>query len=121
MRGGYFLHHHPRSGISWGSDCVGEVSSIQGVTKIVGDQCFLTNSPEIAKCLPKRCSGEHQQVKQTEGQAKNAARDPDGLCNAICEGLLRQAREDTRSAKMICRLAPRSILMEMCDDVEEMY
>jgi hypothetical protein len=80
--GRYFLHEHPRWASSWSLKCMEEVASLPGVQIVHGDQCqygaetqssdsvstkgspilkptgFMTNSPEMANALSRRCSGQ---------------------------------------------------------------
>ena len=52
---------------------------------------FLTNSPEIAKELSRRCSGNHQHLQLKGGNlTKQAQVYPPELCKAICRGAARE-------------------------------
>ena len=52
---------------------------------------FLTNSPEIAKELSRRCSGDHQHIQLKGGNlTKQAQVYPPELCKAICRGAARE-------------------------------
>ena len=50
---------------------------------------FMTNCPEIAEELRKRCSGRHIHQQLINGRAKEAGKYPEELCRAICRGLMR--------------------------------
>jgi hypothetical protein len=60
---------------------------------------FLTNSDEIAKELQRRCNEKHEHQPLTGGRAAEAARYPEGLCKAICIGLMRELRNETQMVK----------------------
>ena len=83
-RGGYFVHKHPSPADSWHEECVQEVWSKIGVRRVLCDQCifgqcnetgepvkkptgFLTNSPEVAACVGKRCLGQRGQCSRPGG------------------------------------------------------
>ena len=52
---------------------------------------FLTNSPEIAKELSRRCSHNHDHMQLKGGNyCKQAQRYPPALCDAICRGAARE-------------------------------
>ena len=78
-QGRLFLHEHPDRATSWSEPCIRAVAKIKDVLYVKADQCefgktvkekgrepliqkttgFLTNSPEIAKELSRRWSGNH--------------------------------------------------------------
>ena len=97
QEGRYFLHEHPESASSWYEKCIKEVMEMNGVMKVVGDQCcyglkakgdegtgparkatgFMTNSPCIAMQLGRRCPNRqggstHQHVQLSNGRAAAA-------------------------------------------------
>ena len=53
---------------------------------------FMTNSIEIAEQLQRRCKGDHEHQWLTGKRASEAARYPEGLCRAICIGLMKELR-----------------------------
>ena len=56
---------------------------------------FFTNSREMSKTLNRKCvPGSHRHVPLMEGRARAAAIYPKGLCKAILQGTVRQARVD---------------------------
>ena len=52
----------------------------------------MTNSIEIAEQLQRRCKGDHEHQWLTGKRASEAARYPEGLCRAICIGLMKELR-----------------------------
>ena len=121
--GRYFLHEHPAQATSWQSEVMERFSSEDGTLRVTCDQCqygmedpdgnpikkptsFLTNSPEIAAQLQKRCfsrngsctrqgGGQHRQCRGYV--ARLAAVYHFKLCRAILVGLRRQLEVDGRT------------------------
>ena len=56
---------------------------------------FMTNSRAIARELSRRCNGQHSHQPLVDGRAKDAAMYPDGLCRAICRGLVKEKMQST--------------------------
>ncbi len=50
----------------------------------------MTNSRAVGKELKKRCDGSHEHQPLVDGRAKDAARYPKRLCQAICRGLRKE-------------------------------
>jgi len=117
----YFLHEHPEGALSWAERCIKEISEMQGVQHVVGDQCqygqayegepvrkptgWLGNSPEVAKTLVKRCTGQGGACSRRQGGwhrscsgpvAKAAQVYPRRLCEAILQGFRSQMIADGR-------------------------
>ena len=75
LEGRYLLHAHPESAAPWYEKCTREMLKMEGVMKVVGDQCcyglrangehgdgpartatgFMTNSPCVALQFQRRC------------------------------------------------------------------
>jgi hypothetical protein len=53
---------------------------------------ILTNSPEVAKRVARRCSGDHRRVNLIGGRAKRAQIYPRAFSRAFCEGVAAQKR-----------------------------
>ena len=95
--GRYFLHGHPSGASSWQEQCVMDVMKMQGVQKVVGNQCryglkakgeqglgparkttgIMTNLPCIALQLQRRCPKKggyqiHQHVQLIAGKAESS-------------------------------------------------
>jgi len=107
--------------------------NMNGMMKVLADQCqhgletmkgdkeaaamtptgFMTNSPQIAKALSRRCRGGHEHIVLLDRRAGPAAEYPEELCRAICMGLQEQMKADKALAKNICGLASDSILKDM--------
>ena len=118
--GGLILHEHPLSAASWKLEVVSRILKLPGVKTVVGDQCqfglttydqqgkktparkrtrFMSNCPEILQELGKMCPGKHVHQPLIQGRARAASIYPDGLCRAICRGLIKNMKmEKTRSA-----------------------
>ena len=83
-RGKYFVHEHPRQAESWNLHCIQDMSSLPNVLRVDGDMCaqgmeiedadgggqgaeadarYLTNAPEIARELEKRCTNEPDSLR----------------------------------------------------------
>ena len=80
--GRYFLHGHPKPSASWDEPEIKHLESLPGVYKVespmckwemmsedqqgIGfvkkETCWLTNSPEVAKCIKGKCEGGHRHV-----------------------------------------------------------
>ena len=78
-----------------GEPCILELKAIQGVLQVTADQCefgltvkvqgqqrlvqkrtiFLTNSPEVAKELAKKCKGNHEHMQLKVGTTQNRRKD----------------------------------------------
>ena len=145
-RGGYFIHEHPSSADSWSEPCVQEVWAMTGVRRVIGDQCifgqateegapvkkptgFLTNSPEMAIELEKRCQGKRGECSRPGGGrhapclgkvAQRAAIYHDKLCEAILRGLSKQMRADRKQRDMeVGMLAGDAAIQDGDDCVHE--
>ena len=120
----YFLHEHPDGAASWGLECVQTVMALDGVRRVVGDQCqygqqsadgvaikkptgWMSNSEELLKALSRRCGhrelgrcsrpkgGQHQ-ICSGSRVTRAAAVYPMKLCKAILVGCRNQLRHDGR-------------------------
>ena len=122
----YFLHEHPKWATSWTIPSVKAIERIESVEVVHGDQCqfgaeamrgkhrgspilkptgFMSNSPEIRNVLSKRCLGQGGACSRPSGGrhatltgalAKDAARYPRKLCQAVLRGASAQLRADGR-------------------------
>ena len=128
--GRYFLHEHPRWATSWSLRCIEKISNQSGVVTVHGDQCqygaetqssdsvsskgapilkptgFMTNSPEIAVALSRRCQGRGGQCSRPRGglhrlcsskRARAAQIYLPGLCRAVLRGVRDQLKADNLS------------------------
>ena len=112
-RGGLFLHKQPAYNDSWSEACVREVLALQGVGRMVADQCqygqatedgepimkptgFMSNCPSILARLSSRCTGRGGICSRPAGGrhrhcrgkvARRAAIFQKELCEAILRGL----------------------------------
>ena len=124
--GRWILHEHPVGATSWKLDVMLGILRMKGVTTIVGDQCqfgletkgehgnsaptrkrtrFMLNSPEILKELGKLCPGDHRHQHLVSGRAEKAAVYPDGLCRAICRGLVKQIDVERNPVRSLLNLS----------------
>ena len=128
--GRYFLHEHPQSATSWREECVQKILGEEGVTYANADGCqyglasqdgkgrgaarkaagFMTNAPYVALQLKKRCPNRtgknyHRHVILEGGRTKPAQVYPEGLCKAICIGLIQQISMDQKGQLMLAQLA----------------
>ena len=71
-------------------------SDAQGEALIKKMTGFMTNSPEIAKQLNSKCSGDHRHIQLFNGRAAKAQVYPDKLCQKIISGLINQMKADGR-------------------------
>ena len=118
--GRYFLHEHPLCATSWKLEWIEEVLELDGVDTAWGDQCqygqaaggtepvkkptrWMSNSPELLRCLDQKCSGRRGLCSSgrphapcSGAAARRAAEYPVGLCKAIIKGCRNQLREDGR-------------------------
>jgi hypothetical protein len=125
--GRYFLHEHPRWATSWELESINALRSQPGVQLVHGDQCkygaetlsgdgrcekgdpirkptgFMTNAPEVARALSRRCTGTGGHCSRPKGgkhaactgkHARAAQVYPQGLCRAVLRGVRDQMRED---------------------------
>lgn len=118
LGGRYFVHEHPLAATSWRLPSVQRLAKEKGVYLVHADQCaygqhlpgdealvkkptlFMTNSPELARILGDRCSGQHEhRTLLGGGRAKKAQVYPEGLCRAMCQGARLQRWMDLEQAE----------------------
>jgi len=122
--GRYFLHEHPLNATSWQEESIAELLERNDVQRVHGDQCqygataahgpskggpikkptgFMTNSPEVAAALSKRCTGQGGACSRPGGgthvpcsgaNARDAAKYTKDLCRAMLRGVRNQLRRD---------------------------
>ena len=118
------LHAHPANATSWQLGVIQDLLAVPSVHGVYTDQCqfgaevmrgsrrgspvkkptgFMTNSACVAQTLDARCSGRHGVCSRAQGGrhsvalgqiAKDAAKYPRRLCQAIPKGTVRHFRED---------------------------
>ena len=125
MKGGrYFLHEHPTTAESWKLQCMRELAADQMVLEAKADQCasglvsrdeqgegparkpttFYTNSIALQRALSRKCPGCSRHVQLVEGRAKAAQTYPRGLCRAVTQGIIEQARMDSSDMfSLVCQ------------------
>ena len=62
---------------------------------------FMTNCKSIANELGRRVPGLHTHQPLVDGRAQNAARYPDGLCKAICRGLVKEKMQQVMHLRAV--------------------
>ena len=83
---------------------------------------FLTNSRNLVKELSRRCDRQHVHQPLMQSRAAAAARYPEPLCRAICEGLLKDRAERDGGVKHLMsltadtRISGKERLMAVHDD-----
>ena len=110
-----FLHEHPKNATSWMLDAVKRMMKEEGVMVAEADQCmfglktwgdstsklvpakkpttFMTNSRALGQELNKKCDHTHEHQSLVDGRAAAAVRYPEGLCRAICRGIIKEKME----------------------------
>ena len=134
------LHEHPVAATSWKMDAMRKILKMEGVSTVVGDQCqfglktngamgapaparkrtrFLSNSNEILRELGKLCPGDHVHQPLVGGRAEKAAAYPEGLCRAICRGLVKQMDQEKGHLKQLMKLSATDVVREVPEDEED--
>ena len=116
--GRYYLHEHPRTATSWKLQSMGRFEKYADTMYIDSNMCrfgmvtnhkgeqglvqkattFMTNAPEIATRLDRRCSQEHREefkhLPIWGERAREAQIYPQALCRAVAEGIKAQKMVD---------------------------
>ena len=110
--GRFFVHEHPSTATSWSLPIVLEMLLKEDVELVEVDMCnfgmeseddggkglvrkrtkILTNSPEVARRVARKCTGDHRRVNLIGGRAKRAQLYPRAFSRAVCEGVAAQKR-----------------------------
>ena len=80
---------------------------------------LMSNSDEILRELGKLCPGDHRHQHLVSGRAEDAAVYPDGLCRAICRGLVKQVEAERNHLRSILRLCVLDKVVEVPDCEEK--
>ena len=64
----------------------------------------MSNCELVMRKMNKRCDGSHEHQQLIDGRAKAAAIYPEGLCRAICKGLMEQLRMDNAQVKSLLKV-----------------
>ena len=112
QNGRWFLHEHPAGASSWNLSMINKLSREQDVFVVIAHQCqfglmtpdgfgqdkhakkpttFMTNNNCIAEELNRKCHNEHAHQILIGNRAKDAAKYPRGLCEAICRCLRQES------------------------------
>ena len=126
--GRYYVHEHPATASSWNEREIQNLARQENVEKVTSDLCmfglttrgstpeervaaqkrtiFMTNSPEMARALDRRCDGGHRHQHLVQGRAKQSEEYTDELCQAMCIGVKNQVKWDKTQTK--CLLTVKS-------------
>ena len=131
VAGSYFLRKRPAAGSFWQERCIAMILNMDGVARMVGDQCcygqrdrrggavkkptgWMSNSPEVLTELSQRCRGKAGECSET-GQRHTTCSGPVAhqaaiylaeLCRAILAGFHRQLQQD-------CLVGPDTVGMDV--------
>jgi len=128
LKGGrLLLHEHLHGASSWDLEWMTKLAEEEGVEVSVADQCqyglrtwgdkrkvkdrparkrtrFMITSHEIAGELRRKCRGEHKHEHLMGKKAAEAAQYPEGLCKAICRGLIKEERNRVLKVKSLMNI-----------------
>ena len=134
--GRFFFQEHPARATSWGLREIRKLAASQGVFISQADQCmyglntwgpdgrkepaqkrtrFMTNSQAISHQLRRKCPGAHRHQQLLGGRAQYAARYPEGLCKAICQGLMEEKRWQDMGLKSLLSVCQSDRVSELPD------
>ena len=121
--GRYYVHEHPATASSWRESAMKDLIKQPGARTVISYLCmfglttegsrpgvqmaarkrtkFMTNFPEVAQVLERRCDGSHQHQPLLQGRAKRAEEYTDELCKAICRGIKEQFKMDQAKVKFL--------------------
>ena len=143
-----FLHEHPANATSWQLAEVKNMAKKQGVLVIESDQCmfglktwgdnrskmvpakkptkFMTNSRALGNELQRKCDAKHEHQPLVDGRASMAARYPEGLCKAICRGIVKLKMEVNLGVRSVAEIPKESRPWRACTkgrqrDLEELH
>ena len=77
---------------------------------------FMSNSPEILSELTRKCDEQHRHQQLLGSRARPAARYPEGLCRAICIGLMKGLRNKECHLKKILELTEHTTIGEIPEE-----
>ena len=79
-------------------------SAVAGMSPTQKQTRFMTDSACVAEELKRKCDRSHKHQQLAGGRASKAAIYPEGLCGAICKGLMEVIRRSRDEVKRICVL-----------------
>ena len=80
---------------------------------------FMINGACIAEELKRKCDGSHKHQQLVGGRAAKAAIYPEGLCRAICKGLMGEMKKSRDQVKRICVLKATDTVKGECRHEDE--
>ena len=139
--GQWFIHEHSAGASSGSLKEIQKILNMNEVDMVKGDQCmyelktwsmngkmdtqakkrmsFMSNSKEILKELVKKYDGNQHRQKPHRGSAKDAERYTDGLCRAICVGLMKEIRNGEMKIMKLIDVGADTKMENNLDDYEE--
>lgn len=75
----------------YGQVAINKKGKVEGVAR--KRTMHFTNNASVAEEIARKCDGSHKHVSLEGGRAKAAARYPEGLCEAICRGYMKELRK----------------------------
>ena len=143
--GGSYIYIQPQA-TSWSLKEITDVMDMEGVDVTAADQCvfglktwsmdgkswkpamktrFMSNSPEILSELTRKCDEEHRHQQLLGSARPTCGSVPEGLCRAICMGLMKGLRNKECHVKKILEMTEHTTRGEIpeeetvdIDDVE---
>ena len=82
---------------------------------------LMSNCTEVLKELGKLCPGDHSHQHLVSGRAKKAAIYPEGLCRAICRGLVRQIEIEDCNVRKLMNLSTVDKAGEVPESEEDQH
>ena len=153
--GRYFLHEHPAGATSWEVQCIRDLLRAPSVHTVDADLCafglsssdevgaglvrktttFVSNSPELARRLGRRCMNRvvphsHRHVRLTNGRAQAAQEYTAELCRTICQGIIAQKAADASAMTEVgsvslssddFKLSEEMFDNECCEELDEAW
>ena len=86
---------------TWGKDKRKRTEFVRKRTK------FMTNCPELAEELGRRCNNQHTHQQLINGRAKDASKYPEELCQAICRGLMKAMTAQAMNVRHLMAVSKR--------------
>lgn len=77
---------------------------------------LMTNCYHIFLKLGRRCDGTHRHQELIGGRAREAAKYPEALCRAICEGLRNQLEEEEHGVRHLLSVSHNTSIGELAPD-----
>jgi hypothetical protein len=122
INGKFFLHEHPAGAASWKEPSIAALRKLPSVFSVVSHQCmfglmtpsgdgnalamkptrFMSNSPQMIRCLSRTCDKSHTHQPLSGGRCAAAAFYPLPLIRAILEGMRATTEHHKRIRNQSC-------------------